>query len=55
MERSYSEHDAIMAAIRTGDHVAAAEAMRNHVIVQGDRFHDLVAAMHKPPANRAQN
>ncbi len=52
MERSYSEHDTIISAIRTGDHAAAAEAMRCHVIVQGDRFHDLVAALRQPPTNR---
>ena len=40
MERSYSEHEAIISAIRSGDHAAAADAMRNHVLVQGDRFHE---------------
>jgi DNA-binding GntR family transcriptional regulator len=34
-----------MAAIRSGDDQAAAEAMRNHVVIQGDRFHDLLAAL----------
>lgn len=53
MERSYSEHDAIISAIRTGDQTAAAEAMRKHVIVQGDRFHDLVAALRQPAARRS--
>lgn len=50
MKRSYTEHAAILLAIRSGDHVAAADAMREHVIVQGDRFHDLVAALRQPPA-----
>lgn len=45
MARSFAEHEAVVAAIRAGDGVAAAEAMRNHVIIQGDRFHDLLAAM----------
>ncbi|MBJ2151642.1 GntR family transcriptional regulator [Paracoccus sp. IB05] len=51
--RSWSEHDAILAAIRAGDGEAAAMAMRDHVIVQGDRFHDLVAALRaSAPAGR---
>ena len=45
MARSLAEHDAVMAAIRSGDDQAAAEAMRNHVVIQGDRFHDLLAAL----------
>ena len=47
MARSFAEHDAVVAAIRAGDDLAAAEAMRNHVVIQGDRFHDLLAAMRK--------
>jgi len=35
----------VVAAIRAGDDAAAADAMRSHVVVQGDRFHDLLAAM----------
>ena len=45
MARSFAEHDAVVAAIRAGDPEAAAEAMRDHVVIQGDRFHDLLAAM----------
>jgi DNA-binding GntR family transcriptional regulator len=45
MARSFAEHDAVVAAIRIGDDDAAAEAMRSHVAVQGDRFHDLLAAL----------
>ncbi len=45
MARSFAEHDAVVTAIRTGDGEAAAEAMRAHVVIQGDRFHDLLAAM----------
>ncbi|MDZ4310242.1 MAG: GntR family transcriptional regulator [Cypionkella sp.] len=45
MSRSYSEHDTIVAAIRAGDAEAAATALREHVIVQGDRFHDLLSAL----------
>lgn len=45
MARSFAEHDAVVAAIRDGDDAAAADAMRDHVVIQGDRFHDLLAAV----------
>jgi DNA-binding GntR family transcriptional regulator len=45
MARSFAEHDSVVAAIRAGDGDAAAEAMRGHVVIQGDRFHDLLAAI----------
>lgn len=45
MGRSFAEHDAVVAMIRTGDAEGAASALRDHVIVQGDRFHDLIAAL----------
>lgn len=45
MNRSFAEHDAIVAAIRDGDAEGAARALRDHVIVQGDRFHDLIAVL----------
>ncbi|TPE50955.1 GntR family transcriptional regulator [Amaricoccus solimangrovi] len=43
--RSFDEHEAVVRAIRAGDDAAAGEAMRDHVVVQGDRFHDLLAAL----------
>ena len=45
MGRSFAEHDAIVAAIGKGDGDGAARALRDHVIVQGDRFHDLIAVL----------
>jgi DNA-binding GntR family transcriptional regulator len=45
LARSFAEHDAVVAAIRTGDGEAAAKAMLDHVAIQGDRFHDLLAAL----------
>ncbi len=47
MARSFAEHEAVVAAIRDGDADGAAEAMRDHVVIQGDRFHDLLAAMRR--------
>jgi DNA-binding GntR family transcriptional regulator len=48
--QSLAEHEAIVAAILTGDATQAAEALRSHVIVQGDRFTDLVAGLRAPNA-----
>ncbi len=42
---SQREHEAIVSAIVTGDSEAAAEALRAHVVVQGERFADLVASL----------
>lgn len=47
MGRSFAEHDAIVAAIEAGDGEAAAQALHDHVVVQGDRFHDLVTALRR--------
>jgi len=43
--QSLAEHEAIVAAIVAGDETGASELLRAHVIVQGDRFSDLVASM----------
>jgi DNA-binding GntR family transcriptional regulator len=45
VKTSFSEHRGIIAAITTGDGVQAAELLRNHVIVQGERYGDLVASI----------
>ncbi|MDT0683112.1 GntR family transcriptional regulator [Roseicyclus sp. F158] len=45
LTRSHAEHAEVMAAIRAGDGAAAEAAMRGHVLIQGDRFHDLVATL----------
>ncbi len=43
--QSLAEHEAIVAAIVAGDEATASERLRAHVIVQGDRFSDLVATL----------
>lgn len=53
MARSLAEHDAIMAAIKAGDGAAAGKAMKDHVLIQGDRFHDLLAALRERTAASA--
>jgi DNA-binding GntR family transcriptional regulator len=45
MMTSFSEHGAIVDAILSGDADGARARLRDHVIVQGDRFSDLVASI----------
>lgn len=45
LRTSYSEHSAIVEAISTGDGELAAELLRKHIIVQGERFADLIASL----------
>ncbi|WP_346798013.1 GntR family transcriptional regulator [Halomonas sp. Bachu 37] len=45
LERSFIEHEAVVAAIAAGDEVQAETLLRDHVVIQGERFNDLVASM----------
>ena len=45
MNNSFSEHEGIVDAIIAGDGELAAERLRGHVTVQGERFADLVASL----------
>ena len=45
MSNSQAEHEAITAAIIAGDADLAAEHIRGHIVVQGERFGDLVASL----------
>ena len=42
---SFAEHDAIVRAVLAGDAEAAANTLRAHVVVQGERFGDLLASL----------
>lgn len=42
---SFSEHDALVEAIAGGDGEAAAQLAREHVMIQGERFADLMASL----------
>jgi DNA-binding GntR family transcriptional regulator len=42
---SFSEHQAVLDALRSGDGQAAMLAIRDHVMVQGERFNDLLASL----------
>ena len=45
IQRSFEEHQAIVDALREGDAEKAVLSVRNHVIVQGERFADLVSSL----------
>lgn len=45
MSNSFSEHAAIIDAIASGDSELAADRLRSHVVIQGQRFADLIATM----------
>ena len=43
---SFKEHQSVVQAITDGDTEGAASALRSHVVVQGERFADLLASLH---------
>ncbi|HYM48653.1 MAG TPA: GntR family transcriptional regulator [Burkholderiaceae bacterium] len=45
MRTSYSEHEGIVKAIIAGEGERAAELIRGHVVIQGERFGDLIASL----------
>ncbi len=45
LRTSYSEHSAIVDAIIEGDGEKAADLLRKHIIIQGERFADLIASL----------
>jgi DNA-binding GntR family transcriptional regulator len=49
---SYAEHQGILDAILGGDPQRATELSRSHVIIQGERFTDLVASLEAISAER---
>ncbi|MFE1602584.1 GntR family transcriptional regulator [Methylobacterium sp. ID0610] len=50
LAQSFAEHEAAVEAILAGDGALAADRMRAHVIVQGDRFSDLVLSLRRDSA-----
>lgn len=44
---SYSEHDSIVQAILAGDGERTATLLRDHIMIQGERFADLIASLSK--------
>ncbi|MCV6593680.1 MAG: GntR family transcriptional regulator [Silicimonas sp.] len=45
LRQSMAEHEEIVAALEAGDGSRAAEALRGHVAVQGEKFHHLMASL----------
>jgi DNA-binding GntR family transcriptional regulator len=45
MAQSMAEHEEIVAALTRGDAVFAADAMRGHVAVQGEKFQYLMSSL----------
>ena len=45
MAQSMSEHEAIVKALDEGDAETASSALRSHVAVQGEKFHNLMASL----------
>jgi DNA-binding GntR family transcriptional regulator len=54
IQRSFEEHQAIVDALRDGDAERAARSVRSHVIVQGERFGDLVSSLSRLEASGAE-
>jgi DNA-binding GntR family transcriptional regulator len=46
LSTSYREHEEVIEALTAGDGELAASRLRAHVIVQGERFTDLIASIH---------
>ncbi len=51
MGSSYTEHAAIVQAITSGDSQAASAALHGHIVVQGERFGDLLASLEELTAS----
>lgn len=49
LKTSFQEHEEIVNAILSGDSALAEERVRSHVLIQGQRFSDLVESMEKAP------
>ncbi|MGY9046081.1 hypothetical protein P775_21625 [Puniceibacterium antarcticum] len=45
MAQSMAEHETVVMALRDGNAVLAADTLRSHVAVQGERFHQLIASL----------
>ncbi|WP_431024787.1 GntR family transcriptional regulator [Halomonas sp. H5] len=45
LQGSFAEHEAVVAAIAEGDEARAEALLRDHVVIQGERFNDLVASV----------
>lgn len=47
LQQSMAEHSQILSALQLGDAQAVSDALRCHVAVQGEKFHQLIASLRK--------
>lgn len=47
LDQSMKEHLQILSALKAGDAEKAADALRSHVAVQGEKFHQLIASLNR--------
>lgn len=52
MKQSMAEHDLILKALKDGDASLAGDTLRSHVVVQGEKFHDLLSSYEKSAAGK---
>tara|TARA_R110002094_G_scaffold215950_2_gene186756 strand:+ start:17196 stop:17864 length:669 start_codon:yes stop_codon:yes gene_type:complete len=53
MRQSMDEHRNILSALEAGDAETAGRVLRDHVAIQGEKFHDLMASYQTQPESRA--
>lgn len=51
LRASYDEHQGVVDAIIAGDSERTVELLRQHIVVQGQRFADLIASLHQLKAS----
>lgn len=54
IQRSFDEHQAIVDALREGTAEQLVTSVRNHILVQGERFADLVSSLSRLDASGAE-
>lgn len=52
MVQSMDEHKAILSALEAGDAETTGRLLRDHVAIQGEKFHDLMAGFHGQSSNQ---
>lgn len=53
MAASFAEHDSVVKALQSYNGELAAKLLRAHIVVQGERFSDLVASLNQAASERA--
>lgn len=53
MRQSMDEHKNILSALEMGDAEKVGIVLRDHIAIQGEKFHDLMASYHRQPVSQA--